>query len=291
MRKLPLAMAAIGAVAYLASTVTAQVLPNGVPTIYLERGAGSQTPMNIAYHPGFDYYYGSNGGNPGYPGWVWNSSGTRIQDLAAVNIDVRSWYYNPNTGQLEVLSYNAMGGGAQRGLIAPGVDGSGLLTGGTTTLMASVPGLISAQTMPAYDPNGDLFYSRDANNATVNVASRATGAFVSSFNLDLASAGVTGGDLTDYAMGYDPAFNLLIVTDDPNNRALVFDTNGAYIGASALNVDVPSNYRVGYANGQLFVFDTLRNGWQGYTILVPGPGAAALLGLAGLAGRRRRRTA
>lgn len=283
MSRVLLAVAVVGSAMVVATTDASVVLPDGVPTIFLERGPGTgSTPMSVAYHPLFSYYYASNGGNPSFAAWVYDAAGNRIQDLGALGIDARGWNYNPNTGLLEVVAFGT------GGLWEAQVDGSGLLTGVANPLLGSMPGNNGSQTMPAYDPVNDLFYSRNQD-GLVHRVSRTDGSFIDSFSLDLAAAGVTGGDLTSYAIGYDPAFELLIVADATNDRALVFDTAGAFIGASNLAMNVPTGFRMGYANGQIFVFDDSSNGWQGFEVLIPGPGALALLAVAGLGGRRRRR--
>ena len=282
MRNVLLAGAVVGATMLAASASAAVVLPNGTPTIFLERGPGSgSAPMSVAYHPGFGYYYASNGGNPSFAAWVYDSAGNRIQDLGALGIDARGWNYNPNTGFLEVVAYGS------GGLMEAQVDGSGLLTGVANPLLGPMSGNNGNQTMPAYDPANDLFYSRDQD-GLVHRVDRSDGSFIDSFSLDLAAAGVTGSDLTDYAIGYDPNFEMVVVGDDTNDRALVFDTAGTFIGASDLAANVRGSYGMGYANGQIFVFDDASNGWQGFEIMIPSPGALALLAVAGF-GRRRRR--
>jgi len=219
--------------------------------------------MNVAYHPGFEQYYASNGGNPTFGAWVYNKDGGPPIQNTVANIDVRAWNYNPSEDQLEVCSYNAKGGGGANGLIKPGLDGDGLLTGETTVLLASVPGLISTQTMPAYDPGNDVLYSRDRA-ATVNVAERSDGSFVRSFELSGAPT------LTSYAIGYDEAAKLIIVTTTSGNRALAYDTDGNPAGEWNLDIAVLSSYGMGYTNGQLFAFDSARNGWQGYDLGLAG---------------------
>lgn len=264
------ALLAVG-LAIFAAAAAAQIPANAARTIFLPQGPGSfSSPMNVAYHPGFGQYYASSGGSPSYQASIYNSSGTIVNSIEPINIDVRSWNYNPNTGQIEVVSFDAVSGGGGRGLIEAQLDGSGFYTGGTAQLLASMPGNASSQTMPAYDSGNNVFYSRDSGN-TVNVVSRADGSLVSSINLDTATAG--SGTLNSYAIGFSEPDGWLIVLDTTNNTAVIFDLAGAYVGTTALDITVRSSYGMGFANGQLFAWDASTNGWQGYDIgATPGGG-------------------
>jgi hypothetical protein len=257
-----IAFAAAGLVlGTVAAPALAQPSANARRTIFLERGPGSgSTPAGVAYHPTWERYYASNAGNAGFSAWVYDSDGNRIQDLAALGIDARGWNYNPSTDLLEVSAFNA----AANGLHEAVLDGSGFLTGAANLLLPTLA-VAGSQSMPALDAGRNVLYSRE-NGAAVNVIRRADGSLASSFNLDLASAGVAAGDLTSFAIGYDGASDWVIAADHVRDQALVFDTAGAYIGRSQLDVDVPTSFRMAFANGQLFVFDAGRNGWQGFDI-------------------------
>ena len=45
----------------------------------------------------------------------------------------------------------------------------------------------------------------------------------------------------------------------------------ALIGFAALLGLCFFGFRIGYANGQVFVFDDGLNGWQGFEIIIPAP--------------------
>lgn len=268
-------------IALVGALATAAYADPAVRTIFLPRGAGAgATPMSVAYHPGFDRYYASNGGNPGYAAFVWDGAGNPIQTQEPINVDVRAWNYNANTAQLEIVAFNAVGGGTIGGLVAPGVDGSGNLTGGTTALLGAMPGLNGNQTMPAYDNARNRFYSINQSNV-VNIASRVDGSLIGTINLDLGAAG--NPNLIDYALGYDQSTEWLVSVS--GMKAYAWDLSGSFVNEWDLDITAGTNYRMGYTNGQLFVFDGGRNGWQGYVI--PEPASLALFGLAFLALRRR----
>lgn len=238
----------------------AQVLTDAVPTITLVVENGES---GVAYHPEFGYYYAAEIGNLDRPAWVFDIDGNLIHTEDPINIDIRSLNYNPNTGLMEAVSYNALNGGTDRGLINAELDGSGLFTAGTATLLATMPGNLSSQTMPAYDAARDRFYSRDNSNS-VNIVDRSDGSLLGNITLDFATAGA--GSVTEYAIGYAPSQDWLIVTDDTNNTAVVFDINGDYVGTSNLTGDVPEDYDMGFANNQLFFYDSSSDFYRGFDI-------------------------
>jgi hypothetical protein len=246
---------------------------------------------NVAYNPMFQQYYGGFlGVTNGDSQFMWSSSGTLLQNTRDVNtfFDSRSYYYNPNTGNLESVTYDAKDGSAffHLGLVTVGLDGSGNVTLKYPNILPSMPGLPDTQSSPAYDPARNRFYAY-AGSGTVNVVSRVDGSLSSTISLDLASAGsptLQGG------IGYDPTNDVLIVMDNVHNKALVFGITGNYLGASQLPANFPLSGYLGYTNGQLFEFDTRGQDWQGFQILqaggtslpntpaVPEPGTVVLAG-------------
>lgn len=259
---------------------------DGVPTIFLEAPAPNWgAPMNVAYHAGFNQYYSGGGGFPENSGYVYDSGGNLIQNGTLV-VDLRALNYNSNTGNLEAVTFAAQGGGGNNGLHTIGLDGGGQYDGTSNIELGAMPGLFGNQTVPSYDPANDVFYSSESGNSAINVVSRATGNLNSSFNVDL-SGGRANGTNT---IGYDPDEGWIIVADAAADQVHVFDTSGTFIGTSNIPQDIGAAWGFGYTNGQVFVFDGARGGWQGYDIgAVPAPASLALLGLGGLVATRRRR--
>lgn len=268
-----------------AEIAVAQIPANAARTVLLSIPGGAHR-SSVAYHPGFDQYYSAGIGAPERPGYVHNSSGALIHTEDPVNIDVRSINFNPNTGLMEVVTFDALAGGfaggANRGLIEAQLDGSGLYTGGATTLLAAMPGNFNQQTMPAYDSVRDRFYSRGSSNI-VNIVARSDGNLLGTITLDFATAGVTSA--TSNMLGFAPSQDWLIVTDSADDTAAIFDLNGDHIGTSALDVGVPASFEVGFTNGQLFV--RTADGYQGFDIgavapAMPAPAAIPTIGTYGL---------
>ncbi len=264
------ALALSGALLFGAASADAApvILPTAQPTVNLPRTGGTNVPMNVTYHPGLNRYFASAGGFPGVNAYVWNAAGALLQRKIPINVDVRSFNYNANTGNIEAISFNAKNGSTiQYGLLQMGIDGSGLLTGTNTQLVASLPGLIGSQTMPAYDAGRNRLYSRETG-SLINVVNRATGALISTITLNVAAAGSPA--LQNYTIGYDSASDVLIVVGYATKRAYVFNLNGSYVGSSLLpgNPTIVSGFGTGYTNGMLFVTDGSAAGtYLGFKIL------------------------
>ena len=292
MRTSTAVFAALGFVAALAgssyATAVPVVLANGVHTIDLQTDGSGVTPMNVTYDPGQANYYSGRGGNETGPLYVWDTAGNQLQSFTPTGIDLRSLNFNANTGDIEAVTFAAQNGGGPfgtQGLVRMNRTAGGLFQNPNAQILASMPGLPGNQTMPAYNAATNQFYAREGS-ATVNVVSRVNGSLAGTVNLDVAAAG--NPQLVTYGLGYDSFFDVFVELDVSNNRAEVFDINGNFLGQSALAglANVDQSYGMGYANGQIFVYDGADNRWEGFRIFeaaAPEPDSIALLGL-GLAG-------
>ena len=123
-----------------------------------------------------------------------------------------------------------------------------------------------------------------SNTNIFNRVSRADGSLLGTIALDTAPIGTPG--FTWFASGFDQQNDLLVVTSGNTEQAYTYRLDGTHVGTWDLDIDVGGFYGTGFANGQLFVFDSARNGWQGYA--VPSPASLGLFGVAAVFSRRRR---
>jgi hypothetical protein len=223
--------------------------------------------MNVAYDPVLDVYYTGGGGYNVNSATVNNPDGT-ILHATNVAADLRSWFYNPNTGNLELMSYSANSGdGVNYGFFTMGRSGSNL-DGSKTLIRASSPGLTDEQTMPAYDSDADELYSCSAGLTSVRKLRRSDGGLISTINC----TGAPGSN-DSYSVGYDSDENWIMLYSSSPSRVMVFDgTSGAYIGSAACDISMQNFYGFGYSNKQVWLYDQNRNGWQGYDIGAGGGG-------------------
>ncbi len=229
--------------------------PTAAETIQLIEPTIDNNASSIAFDPNLGLYYGSQVGSSSYSAAVWDPTGTQQQLLDPLNIDARSWFYNPNTGDLELVTFTS-------GLFTVNRNPDGTLLGSYAELFASLSGSPTSQTMPSYNPATNELYAYGSGGADVSVLDRATGNLKSTITLDLASAGI--GGLSSYFIGYDPNENVLIGTSGAT--AYVFGLDGSFQGSSALTLGTDGNYDAGYANGQLFLYNDGLQGWQGFDL-------------------------
>lgn len=226
-----------------------------VETIQLVEPAIVSNTASIGFDPMLGLYYGSRAGSSSYTASVWDLAGNQEQSLAPMNIDARAWNYNSNTGEIEVVTFTS-------GLFSAERDANGRLLGSYNEVLANLPDSPSSQTMPSYNAATNEFYAYGSSGSEVRVLDAATGNLNETITLDLASAGISG--LSSHFVGYDPFENALIGTN--SDTAYVFGLDGSFLGSSSLSLTALNAFNAGYANGQLFLYNSGLQGFQGYDL-------------------------
>ncbi len=244
-------------------------------TVFLGTSVPPAAGLNLTWHPGQQKYYavGPGAGEPMFSSvYVFSGEGTELQVFGELPHDLRSINYNASTGKLEVVTFTARDGGIGavgerlQGLFELGIDAQGLVTGSTTLALAAVPGLQGRQTMPALDSIRQELYSYSNTNLLRRV-SRVDGSLLSTITLDTAAAG--GALTTWFGIGFDAVNDYFVATTyGPESKALRFRLDGSLVDTWNLDIEVSQFYGgASVANGQFFVFDPARNGWQGYSFI------------------------
>ncbi len=242
-------------------------------TIFLAPSRVPGAGLNVTWHPVFRQYYAAGPGccDP-FAGaiYVFSETGAELQANTAIPHDLRSINYNQNTGKLEVVTFTArdggVGNGLQQGLFDAALDAAGLTTGTTAELLPSLPGLLGRQTMPVYDALRDEFYSFSNTNLLRRV-SRADGSLLGTITLDTDAAGTPAPLTTWFGIGFDAANDYLLVSGYETEKVYRFRLDGSFVDAWNVDIDVQQFYGgTSFVNGQLFVYDNARSGWQGYLL-------------------------
>lgn len=291
-----MSITAMGCFVTAGQTFAAPIVMSNATFAFSLQGTSNCYQMAVAYNPSNNQYYGGGGGGPGCNGDIWNATGTKLQSLSPINVDIRGVNYNANNGSIEVIGYGSRSGygsgSGYSGLYKMGLDGSGFYTGINTQVLGSLPGTASDQSVAAYDSGRDVFYSH-ANGSDVTIVSHSDGSLKGTLHL----TGTSLSGVNNYAIGYDSSNDALIKYSYASNQALVFDLTGAFIGASTLGGgSYDPNYSMSYSNGLLFVGKGSNAGYDAYQIIeeapitVPEPTTVALMGLGflGFAASRRK---
>ena len=257
-----------------ASVAVAQVLPEAEIGIKIPLADPSTSrPMTVAYIAETGRYYIADGGLGPLPGdpsgagsrsevHVYGADGTRLQS-ARPGYDNRSIYFNPNTRQLETITYNiSSAGGFQpgMGIFALHLDDSGNLTEESSEIAGFNPAFGDAGTMPSYDPVNKRYYAKQERSNKVWVVELEQREKVGEIALDLDAAGAKFHEVSDHYVAFTGiAGEELALLDIDHKAVLVFDLQGKFVGKSALPQDMKLRSQnhftgLGYANGMMFVY-------------------------------------
>lgn len=230
-------------------------------------------PMMVAFVPMYQRYYIADGGLAPAPGdldMIVSKSKVHIFDVngnyvnsAKPGYDNRSIYFNPNTKQLEVITYNissAAGFAPNTGVFSLDLSEAGDLKETSKDIYAYNPAFGDAATMPTYNYDAKVYYAKQERSNTVLVVDLKNRESIGQIALDLKAANVQSDDITEHYVAYTGVTGEeLAVLDVDHKSVLIFDLTGKFIGKSSL----PSTMKLrsqnhlnglGYANGLMFVY-------------------------------------
>lgn len=234
----------------------------------------STRPMTVAYVPSTKHYYIADGGLAPLGSeteapvskseiHAYNQEGKYVNS-ARPGYDNRSIYYNPNSNQLETITYNISsfaGFLPNTGIFAINLSETGEVKDISTDVSAFNPAFGDANTMPSYNPQTKQYYAKQGRSNKVIIVDLKSREKVGEITLDLAKAGVAFDDVSDYFVAYTGISGEEFALLDIDHKAiLLFDLGGKYVGKSELPKDLKLRAHnhlngTGYANGMLFVYN------------------------------------
>lgn len=258
----------------LTLTTQAEILPEAEIGIKIPLAKKPTTrPMGVAYLPANQHYYIADGGLAPMGSefeapisksevHTFTGDGKYVQS-AKPGFDNRSLYFNPNSGKLEIITYNissAVGFLPNTGIFSLEVAETGELLGTSGEISQFNPAFGDAATMPSYDPVSKHYFAKQERGNLVFVVDTKQREKLQEIKLDFAKAKVAHDDVSDHFVAFTGvAGNELALLDVDHKAVLIFDLNGQYVGKSAL----PANMKLrsqnhfnglGYTNGMLFVY-------------------------------------
>ena len=257
-----------------ASAAHAQVLPEAVTELRIPLAVKpTSRPQTVAYLPDYSRYIVADGGLAPIPdglGFPLSKSELHVYDAQGAylksvrpGLDNRSIYFNPNSNQLEVITYNVSSGAGftpNTGIFTLKLDDAGLPTEQSDEIIGHNPAFGSAATIPSFDAGEDCYYAKQERSNQVLIVKAKTREPVGEIALDFAAAGVVPGDVSEHYAAYTgvPGEELALLDVD-HKAILLFDLKGAFVGKSALpgsmKLRANNHYNgLGYANGMFFVY-------------------------------------
>ncbi|MDT7849226.1 hypothetical protein Q9292_06350 [Methylophilus sp. VKM B-3414] len=258
----------------LTLTTQAEILPEAEIGIKIPLAKKPTTrPMGVAYLPANQHYYIADGGLAPMGSefeapisksevHTFTGDGKYVQS-AKPGFDNRSLYFNPDSGKLEIITYNissAVGFLPNTGIFSLEVAETGELLGTSGEISQFNPAFGDAATMPSYDPVSKHYFAKQEHGNLVFVVDTKQREKLQEIKLDFAKAKVAHDDVSDHFVAFTGvAGNELALLDVDHKAVLIFDLNGQYVGKSALPATMKLRSQnhfngLGYTNGMLFVY-------------------------------------
>jgi hypothetical protein len=257
-----LAVAVLATTLFVSYDIQAQTANTSAALdITLQCAGGTGNRTGIAYNPNQNLYYSVNAGAGSYPIETFTSAGVQVATVSQ-GFDYRGAWWNPNTNVLEGNGY------ASTGITVQNLDANFYALGSGTNVIPNVAGP-DAQSSGNYDWNsnqiihylgGNIYkYGRAAHNLVSTLAITGLPVPFSNINSNsIAYTGVPGMEIGIY---------------DHVNKAFYFinKTSGEYIMTCQLPLTAPAAniFKMGYANGRLWLYNATTSQWQGYITVNP----------------------
>ncbi|MDP2230522.1 hypothetical protein [Methylotenera sp.] len=254
--------------------IHAAILPNaeiGIKIPLVQKP--STRPMTVAYIPGLKRYYIADGGLAPMGSeteapisksliHAYDDEGKYVNS-ARPGYDNRSIYYNPNSKNLETITYNISSFGGftpGTGIFSIDLTDTGEVKDTSADVFGFNPAFGDVNTMPSYNPETNQYYAKQGRSNKVLVVDLKQREYVREINLDLASASAAFDDVSDYFVAYSGIKGEeLVLLDIDHKSALIFDLSGKFVSKSTLPKDLKlrsHNHHngAGYANDMMFVY-------------------------------------
>jgi hypothetical protein len=254
--------------------IHAAILPNAEVGIRIPLVQKPSTrPMTVAYIPGLKRYYIADGGLAPMGSeteapisksliHAYDDEGKYVNS-ARPGYDNRSIYYNPNSKNLETITYNISSFGGftpGTGIFSIDLTETGEVKDTSADVFGFNPAFSDVNTMPSYNPETNQYYAKQGRSNKVLVVDLKQREYVREIILDLASAGAAFDDVSDYFVAYSGVKGEeLALLDIDHKSVLIFDLSGKYVSKSTLPKDLKlrsHNHHngAGYANDMMFVY-------------------------------------
>lgn len=252
----------------------AEILPEAEVGIKIPLNKKPTTrPMTVAYIPGFKHYYIADGGLAPMGGEMeapvsksqihtYDENGQYISS-ARPGYDNRSIYYNPNTHQLETITYNIssdLGFAPNTGAFSLNLTETGEIKETSEEISLFNPAFGHANTMPTYGEDCNCYYAKQARGNKVFIVDLKKREKLGEIALDIEKAGAAHDDISDAFVAYTAVKGEELALLDVDHKAiLLFDMFGKYVGRSelpkTLKLRANNHYSgLGYANNMFFVY-------------------------------------
>lgn len=252
----------------------AEILPDAKLGIKIPLTKAPTTrPMTVAYHPALMHYYVADGGLAPM-GSEWSAPVSKSQvhafsaegkyvNSASPGYDNRSIYYNPNTGNLETITYNIsseFGFAPNTGMYTLLTSDEGRIQDESKEIMQFHSAFGDGYTMPSYDAEHNQYFAKQKRSNKVFVVSTEKEEPLREIVLDLKAAGAKFDDISDSFVAYTGAKGEELALLDLDHKAIIlFDLSGKFAGRSKLPKDLKlraKNYYngLGYANDMFFLY-------------------------------------